>query len=89
MMKMLKELTTAEPMGTLISKTPGRRNWMIATKVIDGKLRIRYAGTMGRGDLFTSCYLSEMVKYHYRWYYFTYKKDSENALAAIMDAMAP
>lgn len=83
MKEMLNELIIAEVDKALVSKIPGRKNWLIATEVIDGEMSIRYAGPAGRGEWCTTCTLKEMTKYHYRWYYFTYKKDYDEALKLI------
>lgn len=79
------ELLNAEVEQKVFSKLDGRRNWMICTEVYDGKPRIRYHGTFGEGEWCTTCYLSEMVDKHYRWFYFTYKKDYKEALKTLHD----
>ena len=66
------------------SRVYGRRNYVIATAVVNDKVGIRYAGTMGKaGYGILSCYLKTMVERKYRWFYYTYKKDYEAALATL------
>jgi hypothetical protein len=84
MLEMLMELVGSQVAEKVVSKLDGNKNWMIHTEVIDGKPRIRFAGRTGQGELYRSCFVWEIQKYHYRWYYFTYKKDYKEALEALL-----
>lgn len=84
MLEMLNELVENQIAGKIISKLDGNKNWMIHTEVRNNKVYIRFAGRTGQGEIFRSCFLSDMAKYHYRWFYFTYKKDYKEALALLL-----
>ena len=87
MEKILEGLIAMEIAQSAGSKVTGKRNWMIATANVNEKLIIRYAGTKGAGAWCESCFLTDIAKYNYRWFYFTYKKDYEKALKALKEAM--
>lgn len=79
MLEIITELIEAEVARKVNSKIDGNRNWLIHTEIVNGQLRISYAGRPGAGSAYQVCSLAEMAKYHYRWYYFTYKKDYKEA----------
>lgn len=84
MLEILTELIDSQISEKIVSKLDGNKNWMIHTEINNGKPRIRFAGRKGQGEVFQTCFLSEMAKYHYRWFYFTYKKDYKKALEILL-----
>ena len=84
MKETLEELVLAIAKTTIVSKLNGKKNWMIHTEIDNEIPRIRFAGRAGQGEVFQTCFISQIAKYHYRWYYFTYKKDYDEALRTLL-----
>lgn len=84
MLETITELMNVQVADKVMSKLDGNKNWIIHTEIKDGKIVIRFAGKKGQGEFYQNCFLSEIVKYHYRWFYFTYKKDYKEALEMLL-----
>lgn len=84
--EMVIELTKMDIENKLFSNVKGNRNWAIQTKryINDDGIELKWAyvaryGMMERRGCFSE-FLTDIAKYHIRWYKFTYKKDFEEAI---------
>lgn len=82
MLEIIQGLTEMMIDNELHSKVSGNRNWIIKVENADsGNRYITYAGRPGNASYFMQRgFITDIVKYKIRWYYFTYKKDFDEAI---------
>jgi len=89
--KMVCNLISMEYENDLYSEIKGNRNWCIRTEHYitpnNQEIKVAYVGKFGslkrRGLL--SELISNVEKYHIRWYKYTYKKDFEKNITRLAE----
>lgn len=87
----IEEFVSMETDNKIFSKIRGNRNWGIKTEhyfTPNGQeIKVAYVGKFGtlnrRGML--SAKISDIAKYHIRWYEYTYKKDLEHTIMILAE----
>ena len=85
-MKIAIELKKMDEENNIMSIIKGNRNWGIKTEIVpeSGK-KYAYIGRYGalcRRGLMSEL-IKNIIKYHIRWFEYTYKKDFESAVAML------
>jgi hypothetical protein len=86
LMEMALEIKKMDEENKIMSVLRGNRNWGIRIEIMPESGN-KYAyigryGTLERRGLLSEL-ISEIVKYHIRWFTYTYKKDFEEAITML------